>query len=219
MSERLEALKQRTKKIIAGLKKEYPDAKCALNFSNPLELMVATILSAQCTDKRVNLVTPALFAQYRTPEDYFRAPREELEAAIRTTGFYRNKAKSIKACCLGLLERFGGRVPNRMKDLLSLNGIGRKTANVILGTAYGIAEGVVVDTHVMRLSIRLGLTREKNPEKIEKNLIKIVPKKDWIIFAHLLILHGRNICIARKPKCLECVVNKWCPSAVKFMKR
>ena len=219
MTERQDALKARTKKIIAGLKKAYPDAKCALNFSNPLELMVATILSAQCTDKRVNMVTPALFVKYRTPEDYVRAPQAELEEAIRTTGFFRNKAKSIKACSLGLIERFDGRVPDHMEDLLSLNGIGRKTANVILGTAYGIAEGIVVDTHVTRLSNRLGLTKEKNPEKIEKDLIRIVPKKDWIVFAHLLILHGRNICIARKPKCPECVVNKWCPSAVKFMKR
>src|SRR5438067_4395580 len=189
--------KKSVRQVIRLLKKEYPDARCSLAHSNPLELLVATILSAQCTDERVNLVTADLFRKYRTWRDYAEAPTAELERDIHSTGFFRNKAKAIQGACRMIRERHGGRVPDSMEELLELPGVARKTANVVLGNAYGIASGVAVDTHVSRLSERLGLSREKRPEKIEQGLASIVPESDWILFPHLLIAHGRKVCKAR----------------------
>jgi len=214
IKESFESKKKRTRKIIALLKKEYPDAKCSLNFRKPLELMVATILSAQCTDVRVNIVTKTLFKKYRRPQDYYKVPPKELEEDIRSTGFFRNKAKAIQSACKVIAEKYRGKVPKTMEELTSLSGIGRKTANVILGNAYGIASGIAVDTHVTRLSHRLGLSYAKTPEKIELELMKLVPQSDWILFPHLLIWHGRKICQARSPKCTQCVLNKICPSSL-----
>ncbi len=211
--ETLAQKRARTQEIIARLKATYPDARCSLNFSNALELLVATVLSAQCTDERVNSVTTSLFQKYRTAQDYAEAPPGELEEDIRSTGFYRNKAKAIRACCAELVRRFGGEVPAEMDVLVQLPGIGRKTANVILGNAYNIASGIVVDTHVRRLAGRLGLSSHTDPDKIEQDLLAVVPREDWIIFAHLLILHGRKICVARAPKCPVCPLNDLCPSA------
>jgi endonuclease III len=205
--------KARTRKIIARLKKAYPDAKCSLNHSNPLELLIATILSAQCTDERVNIVTADLFRKYRWCADYLKVPTSELQNDVRTTGFFRNKTKSIQGTCKVLSEKYADRVPETMEELLELPGVARKTANVVLGNAFGIASGVVVDTHVSRLSQRLGLTENKPPEKIERDLVELVPKKDWIDFSHLLIFHGRRVCKARKPLCEKCVVEKHCPSS------
>jgi endonuclease-3 len=205
--------KERARKIIARLKKEYPDAKCSLNFSSPLELLIATILSAQCTDERVNIVTGDLFRKYRTCQDYLNVEQAELENDIRSTGFYRNKARAIQGACRLLVERHGGRVPERFEDLLELPGVARKTANVVMGNAFGHASGVVVDTHVGRLSQRLALTGQKQPEKIERDLMELVPKKDWIHFSHLMIYHGRKTCRARAPLCAECVVEQLCPSS------
>ena len=205
--------KQRTRDIIRRLKREYPEARGSLNYSNPLELLVATILSAQCTDERVNIVTADLFRKYRAPEDYLNVSQEELEQDVRSTGFYRNKAKAIRGACQRIVEHHAGRVPDRLEDLLMLPGVARKTANVVLGNAFGIATGVVVDTHVQRLSRRLGLSDENQPEKIERDLIELVPKKDWIDFSHLMIYHGRRVCKARKPLCDECVVEPLCPSS------
>ena len=206
--------KERTEKIIKLLKRAYPDARCALNHSNAFELLVATILSAQCTDERVNIVTADLFRKYRKPEDYLKVPATELQQDIRTTGFFRNKTKSIQGACKMLVEEFGGEVPRTMEELLKLPGVARKTANVVLGVAYGIAEGIVVDTHVSRLSHRLGLTKQKDAGKIETDLMELVPRRDWILFAHLLIFHGRRICKARRPLCEECVIEKLCPSSI-----
>ena len=206
-------LKQRTRKIISALKRAYPDAKCALNHSNAFELLIATILSAQCTDARVNIVTADLFRKYRKPEDYLQVSPATLQKEIRTTGFFRNKTKSIQGASKMLSEKYSGRVPKTMEEMLELPGVARKTANVVLGNAFGISSGIVVDTHVTRLSRRLGLTTQKNAEKIENDLIELVPKKDWIIFSHLLIFHGRNICKARNPLCADCVVEKFCPSS------
>jgi endonuclease-3 len=206
-------LKQKTRRIIATLKRAYPDAKCALNHSNAFELLIATILSAQCTDTRVNIVTADLFRKYRKPEDYLKVSPTTLQKEIRTTGFFRNKAKSIQGTAKMLTEKYSGRVPHTMEEMLELPGVARKTANVVLGNAFGISSGVVVDTHVTRLSHRLGLSQEKQAEKIEKDLIGLVPKKDWVIFSHLLIFHGRNICKARNPLCADCVVEKFCPSS------
>src|SRR5882762_8640716 len=206
-------LKTRTKAIIRLLKKAYPDAKCSLNHSNPFELLIATILSAQCTDARVNIVTQDLFRKYRKPEDYLKVSEKELQRDIRTTGFFRNKTKSIQGTAKVLTEQYDGKVPETMEELLELPGVARKTANVVLGNAFGISSGVVVDTHVTRLSHRLDLSREKTAEKIELDLIEIVPKKDWVIFSHLLIAHGRATCKARNPLCDECVVEKLCPSS------
>ncbi len=197
--------------IARRLKKHYPDATCSLDFRRPLELLVATILSAQCTDVRVNMVTPGLFQAYRTAADFARVPQEELEEAIRTTGFFRNKAKSIRACCQTMLERHDGQVPDTMEALVALPGIGRKSANVVLGTAFGIAVGVVVDTHITRVSRRLGLTEHKDPEKIERDLMALFPKSRWIDLGHELVHHGRRICTARKPKCDECPLSDLCP--------
>ena len=205
--------KQRARKIIARLKKEYPDAHCSLNYSNPLELLIATILSAQCTDERVNIVTADLFRKYRSSEDYLKTPPSELENDIRSTGFFRNKAKAIQGACKILSDKHGGSVPSHLEDLIALPGVARKTANVVMGNAFGIASGVVVDTHVARLSRRLGLSGHEQPEKIERDLIELVQKNDCIIFAHLLIYHGRRICKARKPLCEECVIEQLCPSS------
>lgn len=204
--------KERTKKIIARLRKAYPDAKCSLNYTNPLELLIATILSAQCTDERVNLVTADLFRKYRSCADYLKVPTAELQNDVRATGFFRNKTKSIQGVCK-ILSKRGDRVPDTMEELLKLPGVARKTANVVLGNAYGIASGIVVDTHVSRLARRLGLTANKQPDKIERDLMELVPRKHWIDFAHLLIYHGRQICKARKPICDKCVIEKYCPSS------
>jgi endonuclease-3 len=201
----------RCRTILRRLRAAYPRARCALRHHNPLQLLVATILSAQCTDERVNLVTPALFRRYRQAADFAAAPPAEFEAMIRSTGFFRNKARSIRNCCQSLVEKHGGKVPDTLDELILLDGIGRKTANVVLGVAYGKAEGIVVDTHVSRLSRRLGLTRQTTPEKIEQALIKIVPHEDWIDFSHLLIWHGRKRCNARKPDCSHCEVADVCP--------
>jgi len=197
--------------ILAALPKIYPDAHCELNHCNPLELLIATILSAQCTDKRVNLVTAELFKKYRTAAAFAAAPLADLEEAVKTTGFFRNKAKNIQACCRQLLEKHGGEVPRSMDELTALAGAGRKTANVVLGNAFGINVGVVVDTHVARLSQRLGLTRESTPEKIETDLMKLVPQAQWTLFSHWLIWHGRRRCDARKPDCAACELQTLCP--------
>ncbi len=200
----------RLKKIIAALDRTYPGAHCELDHANPLELLIATILSAQCTDKRVNIVTKELFKKYRSAADYANAPLAELEQAIKTTGFFRNKAKNIRDCCRKLIERHGGKVPRTMEELTQLDGVGRKTANVVLGNAFGINVGVVVDTHVARLSHRLGLTRQTTPEKIERDLMSLVPQKQWALFSHWLIWHGRRRCaranrIVRIAKFSNCV--------------
>lgn len=210
--------KKRTNEIIKRLKKAYPDAHCALNHTNAFELLVATILSAQCTDERVNIVTATLFRKYRTPHDYLNVSQEELANDIKSINFFNNKTKSIQGTAQKLVENFGGEVPNTMDELLTLNGVARKTANVVLGNAFGIASGVVVDTHVSRLSQRLGLTEETTPEKIEKDLSELIPKKDWVMFPHWLISHGRTVCNARKPKCKECVLSDICPSFEIFTK-
>ena len=211
--ESLDELKARTREVIRRLKRAYPGAKCSLNHSNPFELLVATILSAQCTDERVNIVTADLFRKYRKPEDYLKVPPRELEKDIQSTGFFRNKTKSIQGTARMLTEQYHGEVPHTMDELLELPGVARKTANVVLGNAFDIHAGVVVDTHVTRLSHRLGLTQQKTAEKIEQDLIPIVPKKDWVIFPHLMIYHGRKICKARSPLCAECTIEKQCPSS------
>jgi len=204
--------KKRTAEIIKRLKKAYPNAHCALNHTSAFELLIATILSAQCTDERVNIVTATLFRKYRGPQDFVDVSQEELENDIRSTGFFRNKTRSIKAASSRLLEVYGGEVPKTMEDLLTLGGVARKTANVVLGNAFGIASGGVVDTHVGRLSQRLGLSKNQTAEKIEQDLIALVPKEHWIMFPHWMIFHGRQICNARKPKCTECVLGDICPS-------
>ncbi len=209
------AVDSRTKrsaaKIVGLLARAYPDARCSLDFTTPLELLVATILSAQCTDERVNLVTKDLFAKYRSAADYGRAPLAQLERDIQSTGFFRNKAKSLKGCGAEIARQYGGEVPRQLERLVELPGIGRKTANVVLGTAYGIASGVVVDTHVSRVSRRLGLTTEKNAEKIEQDLMAVLPQKEWIAFSHRVIQHGRRYCTARRPQCDQCPLEKVCP--------
>jgi endonuclease-3 len=207
------ALKQRLRKIIRLLKRAYPEAKCSLNHSNAFELLIATILSAQCTDARVNIVTQDLFRKYRKPADYLKVSEKELQQDIRTTGFFRNKTRSIQGTAKALTEQHSGTVPQTMEELLELPGVARKTANVVLGNAFGVNSGVVVDTHVTRLSRRMGLTEQNAAEKIEQDLIHIVPKTDWVIFSHLLIAHGRAICRARNPLCAECVVEKLCPAS------
>jgi endonuclease-3 len=207
----IEDVKARTKEIIKRLKRAYPDAHCALNHTSAFELLIATILSAQCTDARVNIVTADLFRKYRGPADYLKVAQTELERDIHSTGFFRNKSKNIQAACKRIIDEFNGEVPQTMDEILSLGGVARKTANVVLGNAFGIASGVVVDTHVARLSQRLGLTTNPNAEKIELDLQQLVPKRDWILFPHLMISHGRQICIARKPKCPECPLNDICP--------
>jgi endonuclease-3 len=213
--ESFQAKVARVKKFIADLRKTYPDARCELNYSTPLDLLVATILSAQCTDKRVNIVTAALFKKYRSPADYANAELAQLEREIKTTGFYRNKARNIQACCRSLTERHHGQVPRTMEELVELGGVGRKTANVLLGNAFGLNVGIVVDTHVTRLSQRLGLTGETDPAKIEQALVRLVPREQWALFSHWLIWHGRRRCFARKPDCGNCEIRKLCPSAGK----
>lgn len=205
------ARQERTEKILGALKRAYPDAHCELNFASPLQLLVATILSAQCTDKRVNLVTAELFRKYRRAADFARADLAELEQDIKTTGFFRNKAKNIKACCAALVENHGGDVPRTMEELTALGGVGRKTANVVLGNAFGINVGVVVDTHVSRLANRLGLTRQTDAEKIERELMPLVPREQWTLFSHWLIWHGRRRCAARQPDCAACEIARLCP--------
>lgn len=207
---------ERLKAILRGLARSYGDAHCALVHSNVLELLVATILSAQCTDNRVNIVTRGLFKKYRTAKDFAEADPRELEQDIRSTGFYRNKAKSIRGAAQLLVEKHGGEVPDTMEDLLELPGVARKTANVVLGTWFKKAEGVVVDTHVHRITRRLQLTREDDPKKIERDLMKLLPREEWTNFSHRLIWHGRRICVARKPKCGECPIAESCPSAGKI---
>jgi len=207
--------KKRAGKIFLLLQKEYPDVKIALDFTNPFELLVATILSAQCTDARVNMVTPGLFRKYTSPKDFAHAEQKELEQNIKSTGFYHQKARAIINTSLSIVDRFGGEVPRTMEELLTLDGVGRKTANVLLGNAFGIP-GIAVDTHVRRLSQRLGFTKENDPTKIEFALMKLFPEKDWALLCHYLISHGRKVCIARLPKCEICVANKLCPSAFSF---
>ena len=203
--------KRHAAKVVRRLKADYPIAECALVHDTPLQLLVATILSAQCTDARVNIVTKDLFKKYPTAADLARVPLPELERAVQSTGFFRNKAKNIKACCQMLVEKYDGEVPQDLDALVELPGVGRKTANVVLGTAFGMPTGVVVDTHVGRLSQRLGLTRHKDPVKIERDLIELLPKREWIAFSHRMIYHGRQICVARRPKCEQCSMNKFCP--------
>jgi endonuclease III len=197
--------------LIARLRATYPDAHCELNYETPVQLLAATILSAQCTDERVNIVTRDLFAQYPTAEDLAAVPIKRLEKIIQSTGFFRNKAKNIKACCQALVDEHGGEVPQDLETLVALPGVGRKTANVVLGTAFGLPTGVVVDTHVSRLSQRLGLTDKTDPVKIERELMDVLPKKQWINFSHRMIHHGRQVCNARKPKCDECGMQRFCP--------
>ena len=203
--------KQYAAKIARILREHYPDAKCELDFHTPLQLLIATILSAQCTDDRVNLVTKSLFLKYPDAAAYANAPQKELEREIQSTGFYHNKAKSIQSCCQSLLERYEGQIPHDIEKLIELPGIGRKTANVVLGTAFGIASGIVVDTHVTRVSQRLGLTQEKNPEKIEQDLLRQFPRKEWIAIGNRMVHHGRYVCTARKPQCDTCPLGAICP--------
>lgn len=209
--------RKRAREIVARLRAEYPNAKCSLNFTTPLELLVATVLSAQCTDERVNAVTPQLFKKYQTAEDYARAQPEELEQDVKQTGFYRNKAKNIRGAATLLVERFGGEVPRTMPELLTLPGVARKTANVVMGNAYGIVEGVVVDTHVGRLAKRLGLTRQDDPVKVEQDLMALLPREDWLDLSHLMIYHGRAVCQARKPLCERCVLSDICPTGQELL--
>ena len=211
-------LLSRSKKIAVALHKAYPHPKIALDFTSPLQLLIATILSAQCTDVRVNMVTPALFKKYRSAKDFANAKQEELEQDIRSTGFYRNKAKSVIACCKSIVEKHGSKVPKTIEELVELGGVGRKTANCVLGGAYGINSGVVVDTHVRRVSQRLGLSSFDDPVKIEADLMGLVPQDDWFVFGNMLVLHGRNICDARKPDCLDCSLHQLCPSADEYLK-
>ena len=207
-------MKERDAKILSWLSENYPAANCALRHANALELLIATILSAQCTDERVNLVTADLFRKYQNCQDYLAVEAEELETDIHSTGFFRNKAKNIRGACQRILAEFAGEVPQNMEELLTLPGVARKTANVVLGNAFGIASGIVVDTHVSRLAQRLALTENIAPEKIEKDLMQIVPPNDWVVFSHQLIAHGRKVCQARKPKCDECGLATLCPSSL-----
>jgi len=204
-------VKKAVGRVLRRLKADYPDAECALVHRSPFQLLVATILSAQCTDQRVNLVTRDLFRKYPKPVDFATAPLKDIESAIKSTGFFRNKAKNIKSCSAELVEKHHGKVPQDLEALVELAGVGRKTANVVLGTAFGIPTGVVVDTHVGRLSRRLGLTEQKDPVKVERDLMRVLPKREWIDFSHRMIHHGRQVCAARKPLCEKCSMNKFCP--------
>lgn len=203
--------KQHAAKVVRRLRREYPNAVCALYYESPLQLLVATILSAQCTDERVNIVTASLFEKYPTAEALARVPVRRIEKAVQSAGFYRNKAKNIKACCTAIVEEHNGEVPRRMEDLVQLAGVGRKTANVVLGTAFGIPSGVVVDTHVGRISRRLGMTAETDPVKVEQDLMEQLPKKEWIAYSHRMIHHGRAVCRARRPQCDGCAMTDICP--------
>ena len=207
------ARRARADEILARLKREYPDSRCSLDFQSPLQLLIATVLAAQCTDERVNLATPALFRRCPTAREYAEIPTPELEELVRTTGFYRNKARALQNLGRTLVTEHGGDVPSTMEELNALPGVGRKTANVVLGNAFGKNEGIVVDTHVQRLSRRLGLTEQTDPEKIERDLLPLVPREDWTLWSHLLIDHGRKVCKARKPECPACRVADLCPSA------
>jgi endonuclease III len=211
-------IRERVEQLVEVFPEIYPGAHCELDFKNPLQLLIATILSAQCTDKRVNMVTPALFKKYRTAADYAKAKPAELENAIKSTGFFRNKAKSIRAATSMIAKKFNGRVPETMDELRELPGVGRKTANVVLGNAFGKNEGIVVDTHVARLSQRLGLTKQTDPEKIERDLMKLVPHEHWTNWSHWLIWHGRRRCFARKPDCSQCEIFRLCPSGKIFLR-
>ena len=213
MKETAEARRNRCRKIVSALRKEYPEAAVALEFATPLQLLISVILSAQCTDVRVNKVTPGLFKRYKSAKDFAEANPAELEEAIHSTGFFRNKAKNIIGCCRALVENHGGKVPSSMEELIQLPGVGRKTANCILGGAFGVTSGIVVDTHVSRLAALLQLTKNSDPVKIETDLCEIVDQKEWIYIGNALILHGSNICIARRPNCPECVLSKYCPSS------
>lgn len=210
--ESLKSKTERTETILGILKEEYPEVGCSLNFETPLQLMLATILSAQCTDERVNIVTKELFRKYRSAAEFAAAPLADIEAVVRSTGFYRNKAKSIKLCCEALMAEHDGEVPDTMEELTPLAGVGRKTANVVLGNAFGKEEGVVVDTHVRRICNLLRLTRQDDPVKIENDLVNIVPRQDWTLFSHLMIRHGRRTCVARRPDCQACSIADFCPS-------
>ena len=207
-------IEERAPEIIKRLSKAHPDAHVALDFTNPLECLIATILSAQCTDERVNMVTKTLFVKYRTPEDYLTVPVEELAADIKPTGFFNQKTKSIRGACARIVEAYGGKVPNTMEDLITLPGVARKTANIVLGNAYGIVEGIAVDTHVRRVGERLGFTSETDPDKIERDLMRLIPRKRWFDFTYVIIDHGRSTCVARKPRCDVCPVNDLCPSSL-----
>jgi endonuclease III len=211
--------RERAAQLVQILPEVYPGAHTELDFHNPLELLIATILSAQCTDKRVNMVTPDLFKRYRTAADYAKAPAAELEKAIQSTGFFRNKTKSIRAATAVIAEKYKGRVPDTMEELRELPGVGRKTANVVLGNAFGKNEGIVVDTHVTRVSQRLRLTKQNDPEKIERDLMKLVPRQHWTNWSHWLIWHGRRRCFARKPDCSQCEIFRLCPSGKIFLRR
>ncbi len=208
--------KRRSLWVLKALKQTYPTAHCELNYRSPFELLIATILSAQCTDKRVNLVTEGLFKKYKNPADYVQAPIKELEESVRSTGFYRNKARNIQGAAKAITEKFKGKVPETMEELVGLPGVGRKTANVVLGNAFGKSEGVVVDTHVTRISRLLGFTRNTDAVKIERDLVKLIPKKDWTLVSHLLIWHGRRLCVARRPDCGHCILKTECPHGVKI---
>ncbi len=207
-------IQDRAPEIVKRLSKAYPDAHVALNFSNPLECLVATILSAQCTDERVNMVTKDLFKKYRSAKDYLKVPDSELAADIKSTGFFNQKTKSIRGACSRIVEVHGGKVPDTMEDLITLPGVARKTANIVLGNSYGVVEGIAVDTHVRRLAERLGFSTEKDPDKIERDLMRSIPRKRWFDFTYALIDHGRSICVARKPRCEECPVSDLCPSSL-----
>lgn len=205
--------KARARKIVAALKKAYPHAKCSLNYQNPLQLLIATMLSAQCTDAKVNSITPRLFAKYKTAKDFAQADIRELESMIFSAGFYKNKAKNIKAACKIIAEKHNGKVPKTMEEMVKLPGVGRKTANIVLGNAYGVIEGVPVDTHAIRISRLLGWTKNSSQEKIEKDLMALLPRKDWLKISDLFVHHGRAVCIARRPKCFKCPIEKYCPKA------
>jgi len=207
-------IEERAPEVVKVLSKAYPDAKVALRFSNALEMLVATILSAQCTDEKVNEVTATLFRKYRTAEDYLKVPEEELRVDIKPTGFYNQKAASVRAACQRIVEVYGGRVPDTMEELVTHRGVARKTANIVLGNAYGKVEGIAVDTHVKRLANRLGFSAEADPDKIERDLMHLVPRKRWFDFTYVLIDHGRAVCVARKPRCEDCPVNRLCPSSL-----
>jgi endonuclease-3 len=211
---RRDPIGRRAPQVIARLERAYPDARVALNFSDPLECLVATILSAQCTDEKVNEVTASLFRKYRTPEDYLRVPEDELRADIKPTGFFNQKATAIREACRRIIEAYDGKVPDTMEDLVTLRGVARKTANIVLGNAYGVVEGVAVDTHVKRLANRIGFSSESDPDKIERDLMRLIPREKWFGFTYVLIDHGRRICEARKPRCGECPIEELCPSSL-----
>ena len=207
-------IEERAPEIITRLSKAHPDAHVALNFTNPLECLVATILSAQCTDERVNMVTASLFTKSRTAEDYLKVPVVELAADIKPTGFFNQKTKSLRGACARIVDAYAGKVPNTMEDLITLPGVARKTANIVLGNSFGVVEGIAVDTHVRRVGERLGFTSEKDPDKIEQDLMRLIPRKRWFDFTYVIIDHGRGTCVARKPRCDECPVSDLCPSSL-----